>query len=279
VGTWCQVILVGPRDQVLASWSISGAGAPDLSLIEDLALLRLRANRIGGRLFVSDVCADLRELLELVGLAGELGGDSGRTLGTVADGDTTTFADPDSGRTPSDGGSRPPDGGLGTGWSPTTRRGLDEIGLHPSSYPAHGPTWRETMTSSPYGVAGVIGVLTVGIPVEDQEEALTFYTTVLGMRKHLDMPMPGGGRWLTVAPQGSAETTLALVAAHDRVPAGVETGVRLLVADAEVAHRHLHAHGVSTDEVLRWPGVPPMFAFRDPDGNGLELVEAPAVKD
>jgi lactoylglutathione lyase len=26
--------------------------------------------------------------------------------------------------------------------------------------------------------------------------------------------------------------------------------------------------------VLRWPGVPPMFAFRDQDGNGLEIVEA-----
>jgi len=25
--------------------------------------------------------------------------------------------------------------------------------------------------------------------------------------------------------------------------------------------------------VLRWPGVPPMFAFRDPDGNGMEIVE------
>jgi hypothetical protein len=26
------------------------------------------------------------------------------------------------------------------------------------------------------------------------------------------------------------------------------------------------------DELLRWPGVPPMFAFRDQDGNGLEIV-------
>jgi len=25
--------------------------------------------------------------------------------------------------------------------------------------------------------------------------------------------------------------------------------------------------------VLRWPGVPPMFAFRDADGNGMEIVE------
>jgi hypothetical protein len=26
---------------------------------------------------------------------------------------------------------------------------------------------------------------------------------------------------------------------------------------------------------LRWPGIPPMFAFRDQDGNSLTIVEAP----
>jgi hypothetical protein len=35
----------------------------------------------------------------------------------------------------------------------------------------------------------------------------------------------------------------------------------------------LLARGVDAGEVLRWPGVPPMFAFRDQDGNGLELVQ------
>jgi lactoylglutathione lyase len=33
------------------------------------------------------------------------------------------------------------------------------------------------------------------------------------------------------------------------------------------------ASGVEAGEVLRWEGVPPMFAFRDPDGNGMEIVE------
>ena len=32
------------------------------------------------------------------------------------------------------------------------------------------------------------------------------------------------------------------------------------------------AHG-DADDVLRWEGVPPMFAFRDLDGNGMEIVE------
>ncbi len=40
------------------------------------------------------------------------------------------------------------------------------------------------------------------------------------------------------------------------------------------AHAALRPRGVDADDVLRWPGVPPMFAFRDQDGNGLEIVEA-----
>jgi hypothetical protein len=38
-------------------------------------------------------------------------------------------------------------------------------------------------------------------------------------------------------------------------------------------HSYLRANGVDADEVLRWEGVPPTFAFRDQDGNGMEIVE------
>ena len=79
-------------------------------------------------------------------------------------------------------------------------------------------------------------------------------------------------RWIEVAPAG-ARTSLALVLEHDGVPAGVETGIRLTTADADADHRALVARGVDVGEVLRWPGVPPMFAFRDQDGNGLEIVQ------
>jgi lactoylglutathione lyase len=119
----------------------------------------------------------------------------------------------------------------------------------------------------------VTGVATVGIPVSDQDRAVEFYVGVLGMEKQLDVPTPGGGRWIVVGPQGAIGTTLALVAAHDGVPAGVETGIRLAAPDADAAHAQLLSQGVEAGEVLRWPGVPPMFAFRDPDGNGLELIE------
>jgi lactoylglutathione lyase len=115
----------------------------------------------------------------------------------------------------------------------------------------------------------ITDVTAMGIPVRDQDEALAFYVGTLGFEKRLDGPF-GGGRWLTVAPAG-ASTSIALVAA-DR--AGVDTGIRFSTADAAADHEHLRAAGVDVDpEVLRYPGVPPMFTFRDADGNTLFVVE------
>lgn len=119
----------------------------------------------------------------------------------------------------------------------------------------------------------ITGVRTIGIPVTDQERALAFYTERLGLEKRLDMEVEQfGGRWIEVAPRG-APVTIALVPAHEGAPAGVETGFRLTTADAASAHQELQSAGVDVGELLRWPGVPPMFTIRDQDGNGLEIVE------
>lgn len=117
-------------------------------------------------------------------------------------------------------------------------------------------------------------VMTIGIPVTDQDRALDFYCGTLGLEKRRDVPLPQfGGRWIEVAPQG-ATVTLALVPAREGVPAGVQTGIRLSASDADAVHGRLQANGVDVGEVLRWPGVPPMFVLHDQDGNGLEIVEA-----
>jgi lactoylglutathione lyase len=118
----------------------------------------------------------------------------------------------------------------------------------------------------------ITDVRTVGVPVADQDRALTFYVETLDFEVRLDVPMGPGKRWIEVAPAG-ATTSIALVQAHPALPAGVETGVRFITGDAVTLHSELVERGVDADEVLHWDGVPPMFALRDQDGNGLEIVE------
>ncbi|MGW6277960.1 VOC family protein [Kribbella sp. NPDC055071] len=117
-------------------------------------------------------------------------------------------------------------------------------------------------------------IRTVGVPVTDQDRAVTFYTETLGFELLMDAPLPQfGGRWITVAPAGAA-ASIALVPAKDDVPAGVDTGIRMASPDAKAAHQHFLDAGVDTGDLLEWPGVPPMFSLRDPDGNRLYVSQA-----
>ncbi|MEV4262038.1 VOC family protein [Kribbella sp. NPDC049584] len=114
-------------------------------------------------------------------------------------------------------------------------------------------------------------IRTVGVPVTDQDRAVAFYTETLGFEVLMDAPLPQfGGRWILVAPAGSA-ASIALVPASDGNPAGVDTGIRMGSPDAKAAHRHFLDAGVDTDELLEWPGIPPMFSLRDQDGNRLYI--------
>ena len=118
----------------------------------------------------------------------------------------------------------------------------------------------------------ITGIHTVGVPVSDQDNALRFYTGTLGLSVRLDVPMSNGGRWIEVTAAG-APTSIALVPATQSAPAGIETGIRLTTPSADAIHARLLTAGADVDDVLRWPGVPPMFALRDQDGNGLEIVQ------
>jgi len=111
---------------------------------------------------------------------------------------------------------------------------------------------------------------TVILPVGDQDEALEFYVRTLGFEKRLDGEFAPGQRWIEVAPPG-AETTIALV------PQGTSAGIEVSFAtdDAEADHAAMLAASVDADaELIRMgEGVPPMFTFRDPDGNRFRMVE------
>jgi lactoylglutathione lyase len=116
----------------------------------------------------------------------------------------------------------------------------------------------------------ITGVRTVSIPVDDQDAALRFYVGTLGFTVARDNPTPDG-RWIELVP-GRDQPVVTLEPAAPDVTRGA-IGIRFSTDDAEAAHAALVAAGVDTDDVLRWPGVPAMFAFRDPDGNAFSLTE------
>jgi catechol 2,3-dioxygenase-like lactoylglutathione lyase family enzyme len=120
-------------------------------------------------------------------------------------------------------------------------------------------------------MSAVTRVGTVIVPVSDQDRALEFYVGTLGFEKRIDAAYAPGERWVEVAPPG-AETTIALVPPTG-APGGIE--VSLATGDAEADHAELRAAGVEADaDLIRMgEGVPPMFTFRDPDGNRLRVVE------
>jgi predicted enzyme related to lactoylglutathione lyase len=121
----------------------------------------------------------------------------------------------------------------------------------------------------------ITAIANVGVPVADQDRELAFFVGTLGFETRRDVPFGDGHRWIEVAPAGSP-TTVALAPAPDGAAPAVDTGIRFTTADADADHADLQARGVDVDaEVMRWPGVPPMFSFRDPEGNTFYIVEQP----
>lgn len=117
-------------------------------------------------------------------------------------------------------------------------------------------------------------VATVLIPVSDQDDALEFYTAKLGFEKRADIPFGKGDRWVEVAPAGAA-TTLALMPPREGEEVGIQTRVSFSTGDIDADHAELKGRGVDVDaEVMRMGDpVPPMFFFRDQDGNNFFIVQ------
>jgi len=130
------------------------------------------------------------------------------------------------------------------------------------------------MSEEEHQMTHIREVGTIAVPVTDPERALAFYAGTLGLEVRRDVPFGQGARWIEVAPAG-ATTTIAL-APPGGAASGVDTGIRLSTGDCEADHRALLGAGVAVGEILRWPGVPPMFSLHDPDGNTLYIVEQPA---
>jgi catechol 2,3-dioxygenase-like lactoylglutathione lyase family enzyme len=121
--------------------------------------------------------------------------------------------------------------------------------------------------------SGISHISLVMVPSPDQDKSIAFYVDTLGFEKRTDIPFGGSYRWVEVYPPNGT-TGIALAPPRENGPVGVETGISLTTADIDATHAELTAAGVDADEVARMGDpTPPMFFFRDPDGNTLLIVE------
>ena len=126
----------------------------------------------------------------------------------------------------------------------------------------------------PDTIARPAKIATVIIPVADQDRAVDFYVGRLGFEKRVEIPFGDGYRWIEVG-LGDEATTIALAPPPGGTQVGGrETGISLHVPDLDGYHRQLSEVGVDVDAEIMRPGdpVPPMFWFRDPEGNSLMAV-------
>jgi catechol 2,3-dioxygenase-like lactoylglutathione lyase family enzyme len=124
------------------------------------------------------------------------------------------------------------------------------------------------------------------VPSTDQDRSIAFYEG-LGFDRRNDIPWGDGYRWVEVYPP-SGKTGLALVPPRRGEPTGMQTGIILNTDDIDAAHAEMQVSGIDVDAEVARVGsaveirigavelvgpVPPMFWFRDPDGNALLIVE------
>jgi predicted enzyme related to lactoylglutathione lyase len=120
---------------------------------------------------------------------------------------------------------------------------------------------------------GDIGL--VVIPSNDVDKQIEFYES-LGFEKRTDVPFGGQYRWVEVYPPAGS-TGIALAPPPPGSEAGSkETGIILTTDDIDASHAELKAKGVDVDAEISRMGdpVPPMFWFRDTEGNSLLIVQS-----
>jgi predicted enzyme related to lactoylglutathione lyase len=128
--------------------------------------------------------------------------------------------------------------------------------------------------------------------VNDQDEALAFYTEKVGMEVRADVTLPelGGFRWLTVGLPGQPDFSVVLMAIPGAPMMDAETTeqVRTLMAkgfagtvfletdDCQASYEQLSARGVEFHEAPEERPYGVDSGFRDPSGNSIRLTQ---VKD
>ena len=135
----------------------------------------------------------------------------------------------------------------------------------------------------------MIRIANAQIWVQDQDEALAFYTEKVGLEVRADVTLPemGNFRWLTVGPAGQTDVSIVLMAIPGPPVMDADTAeqVRALMAkgfagtiflttdDAQSSYEELKGRGV---EFVEQPEERPYgidSAFRDPSGNNFRLTQ------
>ncbi len=125
--------------------------------------------------------------------------------------------------------------------------------------------------------------------VNDQDEALEFYTQKLGMEVRIDATMPemGNFRWLTVGPVGQPDVSIVLMAIPGPPIMDADTAeqVRTLMAkgfagtvflttdDCQASYEELKGRGVEFTEPPEERPYGIDSGFRDPSGNSIRVTQ------
>ena len=120
----------------------------------------------------------------------------------------------------------------------------------------------------------------VSVVVRDYDEAIAYYTQVLGFRLVEDTPRGEGRRWVVVAPPGSAECRLLLARAKNAAElaaVGNQTGGRVFLFlqtdDFDRDYAAYRARGVVFTEVPRHEDYGTVAVFTDLYGNKWDLLQ------
>ena len=119
----------------------------------------------------------------------------------------------------------------------------------------------------------------VALVVRDYDEAIAFYTGVLGFTLAEDVAMGGGKRWVRVVPSGGGAGLILARASgpHQEMRVGDQTGGRVFLFlhtdDFMRDYDAWRAKGVEFVEGPREEGHGTVGVFRDPYGNKWDLIQ------
>jgi len=122
-------------------------------------------------------------------------------------------------------------------------------------------------------------IASFALVVADYDEAIAYYTQVLGFELREDSPLEDGKRWVLVAPPGAATGILLAKAANDAQSTriGNQTGGRvgffLHTDDFEHDFAAMKARGVRFAEAPRHEDYGTVAVFEDIYGNRWDLLE------